>query len=163
MFLALAIVLPFLTGQLQQFGKMLCPMHIPVILCGFFCGPVYALAVGLVAPLLRFALFGMPVIIPTGLAMCFELAAYGFISGLMYKLLPKKKINIYISLVVSMLAGRVIWGVASAIIYGAEKMPFGLSAFLAGAFTNALPGIALQLVLIPLLVMTIEKAVKQQK
>ena len=93
MFLTLALALPFLTGQIPQVGSALCPMHIPVLLCGFFCGPWYALAVGLVAPLLRFALFGMPPLMPTGIAMCFELATYGFVSGLLYKLLPGKKVD----------------------------------------------------------------------
>ena len=97
MFLALAMVLPFLTGQIPQIGSALCPMHIPVLLCGFFCGPWYALAVGFIAPLLRFLIFGMPPIMPTGIAMCFELATYGFMVGFLYKKLPKKKvIPIYI-------------------------------------------------------------------
>jgi len=72
---------------------MLCPMHIPVLLCGFLCGPAWAAIVGAVAPLLRFALFGMPPIFPTGTAMAFELAAYGAVSGLMYRLLPKKPVQ----------------------------------------------------------------------
>ena len=71
--LALAMVLPFLTGQIPQIGQALCPMHIPVLLCGFVCGPIYAMAVGFIAPLLRFALFGMPPIFPTGVSMAFEL------------------------------------------------------------------------------------------
>ena len=89
MFLALALVLPFLTGQIQPLSKKLCPMHIPILLCGFFCGPWYGLAIGFIAPLLRFLCFGMPVIIPAGIAMSFELAAYGLVSGLLYRCLPK--------------------------------------------------------------------------
>ena len=85
--LALCMVLPFLTGQIPEVGSMLCPMHIPVLLAGFLCGPWWAMAVGAVAPLLRFFLFGMPPLFPTGLAMCFELAAYGLASGLLYRLL----------------------------------------------------------------------------
>ena len=81
--LALCMVLPFLTGQIPEIGSALSPMHIPVLLAGFLCGPWWALAVGAVAPVLRFALFGMPPIFPTGLAMCFELATYGLISGLL--------------------------------------------------------------------------------
>ena len=86
--LALCMVLPFLTGQIPQIGSALSPMHIPVLLAGFLCGPWWAMAVGAVAPLLRFALFGMPPIFPTGVAMCFELAAYGLVSGLLYARLP---------------------------------------------------------------------------
>ena len=157
MFLAVALVLPFLTGQIPQIGGALCPMHIPVLLCGFFCGPWYALAVGAAAPLLRFALFGMPPLMPTGIAMCFELAAYGFAAGLLHRLLPKKKPYIYVALIGAMLAGRVVWGAARVILYGLGKSPFGWTAFLSGAFLNAVPGIAVQLVLIPVLVMALEK------
>ncbi len=76
-FLALALLLPFVTGQIPQIGAALAPMHIPVLLCGFVCGWPFGLVVGFVAPLLRFMLFGMPPIFPTGIAMAFELAAYG--------------------------------------------------------------------------------------
>ena len=157
LFLALAMVLPLLTGQLQQLGNALCPMHIPVLLCGFLCGEWYGMAVGFIAPLLRFALFGLPPLVPTGIAMCFELACYGFISGLMYRLLPKKKAYIYLSLLTAMLAGRAVWGAARAVLYGLGKSEFGMAAFIAGAFTNALPGIALQIVLLPVLVMAAER------
>ena len=157
MFLALAMVLPFLTGQIPQIGNMLCPMHIPVLLCGFFCGPWYGGIVGLVAPLLRFALFGMPPIFPTGVAMCFELAVYGFVSGMLYRRLPKKHVNVYISLLVAMLAGRLMWGMVQVIIWGLGKSEFGWAAFLSGAFTTAIPGIILQIVLIPVLVITVRK------
>lgn len=157
MFLALAMVLPLLTGQLQTIGKALCPMHIPVILCGFFCGPVYALLIGFIAPLLRFLLFGMPTIIPKGIAMCFELATYGAMAGLLYKLFPKKKIFICISLVIAMLAGRIVWGTVRVILYGLGESEFGWAAFMSGAFLEAIPGIILQLVLIPILVIMFEK------
>ncbi len=161
MFLALALLLPFLTGQIREIGNKLCPMHIPVLLCGFFCGPLYGLAVGLIAPLLRFFLFGMPQILPSGLAMSFELAAYGLTAGLLYRFLPKKKLSVYLSLIGAMLVGRVVWGAASFVIYGLRKTGFSWSAFLAGAFVNALPGIILQLVLVPILVLTLERRVKQ--
>lgn len=157
MFLALAMVLPFLTGQIKEFGNALCPMHIPVLLCGFFCGPWYGLAVGAIAPLLRFVLFGMPPIMPTGVAMCFELAAYGFAAGMLYKLLPKKIPYIYVSLIGAMLIGRAVWGCAMLVLTGLGKADFGWSAFLAGAFTNAIPGIILHIVLIPILVMALKK------
>ncbi|MBQ3532703.1 MAG: ECF transporter S component, partial [Oscillospiraceae bacterium] len=88
--LALAMVLPFLTGQIPQIGKMLCPMHLPVFLCGFVCGWPWGLAVGFIAPLLRSLWLGMPLIFPDAAAMAFELAVYGMISGLLYRRLPKK-------------------------------------------------------------------------
>ncbi|MGN1348540.1 MAG: ECF transporter S component [Acutalibacteraceae bacterium] len=163
MFLALALVLPFVTAGIPQIGNALCPMHIPVLLCGFVCGPWYAMGIGFIAPLLRFALFGMPPIMPIGIAMCFELAAYGLVSGLMYKYLPKKKPYIYVSLIGAMLIGRGVWGAARAVLYGLGKSEFGFAAFIAGAFTNAIPGIIIQIVLIPLLVMMIESLTKKQK
>lgn len=157
MFLALALVLPFLTMQIKSIGKSLCPMHIPVMLCGYFCGPLYGAVVGIIAPLLRFALFGMPVVMPTGIAMSFELATYGFVTGFLYKKLPYKKINIYISLIAAMLLGRVVWGLVSAVIIGIFGNGFGWKAFMTGAFLEALPGIAVQLILIPVLVMVLRK------
>ena len=152
MFLAMALTLPFLTGQIPQVGAMLSPMHIPVLLCGFVCGPIAGFAVGLVAPLLRYALFGMPPIVPTGAAMALELAAYGLVSGWLIRLLPRKTGYLYLALVVSMLAGRAVWGAASALILAARGGAFSQRAFLAGAFLNAWPGILCQLALIPPLV-----------
>lgn len=157
MLLALALVLPFLTGQIPKIGNLLCPMHLPVLLCGFFCGPWYGLAVGFIAPLLRFALFGAPPLIPMGAAMCFELATYGLVSALLYRALPKKKPYIYVSLIGAMLAGRAVWGAARVILWGLGKADFGWAAFLTGAFTGAIPGIILQIVLIPVLVMVLSK------
>ena len=157
MFLTLALALPFLTGQIPQVGSALCPMHIPVLLCGFFCGPWYALAVGLVAPLLRFALFGMPPLMPTGIAMCFELATYGFVSGLLYKLLPGKKVFTYVTLIAAMLAGRIIWGIARVILAGLAQSEFAWTAFLSGAFVNAVPGIIVHILLIPVLVIALKR------
>lgn len=156
--LALAMVLPFLTGQIPQIGKALGPMHIAIFLCGFVCGWPYGLIVGFVSPLLRFALFGMPLIYPTGIAMAFELAAYGVISGILYKILPKKIPYIYISLISAMIGGRIVWGIAQFILMGLNGSSFPMSAFLAGAVTNAIPGIILHIALIPVIVITLRKA-----
>lgn len=162
-FLALALVLPLLTGQIPQIGHHLCPMHIPVLLCGFFCGPVYAMLIGFIAPLLRFLIFGMPPIMPTGIAMCFELLTYGLISGLLYKALPKKRIYIYVSLIGSMVAGRVVWGIVKTVLYGMGKIEFGFAAFISGAVIDAVPGIILQIILIPVLVMILEKYMRKSE
>ena len=81
LFLSIALVLPFLTGQIPEIGSMLCPMHIPVLLCGFFCGPVWGLMVGAIAPVLRSFTLGMPPMFPTAFCMAFELAAYGLVAG----------------------------------------------------------------------------------
>ena len=96
--LALAMVLPFLTGQIPQIGQALSPMHIPVFLCGFLCGWPWGLAVGFIAPLMRSVLFGMPAIFPGACAMAFELAAYGAVSGFLYRRLRPGVGRIYLSL-----------------------------------------------------------------
>ena len=158
LFLALALVLPFLTGQIPTIGKALSPMHIPVMLCGFLCGPLWGAAVGAVAPLLRSVLFGMPAMFPGGVAMTFELATYGVLSGWLYRLLPRKPWSIYVSLLVAMLGGRLVWGAARFALAGLSGSEFPFSAFLAGAVTGAIPGIVLHIVLIPLLVMGLERA-----
>lgn len=157
LFLALAFVLPFLTGQIPRIGAMLCPMHIPVLLCGFICGGPWGLIVGFVVPLLRSFIVGMPTLFPKAVAMAFELATYGLMSGLLYKVLPKKKIYIYISLVLSMLFGRLVWGFVQLCCVSFNVTAFGLSAFWAGAFANAVPGIIIQLILIPLIIIRAEK------
>ncbi|MBQ7523732.1 MAG: ECF transporter S component [Oscillospiraceae bacterium] len=157
MFLALALLLPFLTGQLQSLGNALSPMHIPVLLCGFFCGPIYGLAVGFIAPLLRFVLFGMPPIMPIGIAMSFELATYGLVSALLYRTFGKKPWSVYVSLIGAMIAGRIVWGAARYILAGLSGSEFGFQAFLAGAVLNAVPGIILHIVLIPIIVLALKR------
>lgn len=157
MFLALALVLPFLTGQIPEVGAMLCPMHIPVLLCGFFCGWPWGLTVGLLAPVLRSVLFGMPPMFPTAICMSAELAIYGLMSGLLYSRLPRNKSSVYLSLLVAMVAGRLVWGAARFLCTGLDPSAFGFAAFWAGAVTSAIPGIAVQIVLIPILVITLEK------
>ena len=156
--LALCMVLPFLTGQIPQIGSAISPMHIPVLLAGFICGPWWAMAVGAVAPLLRFALFGMPPIFPTGVAMAFELLTYGAISGVLYKKLPRRVYTVYIALIAAMLAGRVVWGAVRLIIAGLSSSAFSWSMFVAGAFTNAVPGIICHIILIPIIILALEKA-----
>ena len=158
LFLALALVLPFLTGQIPQVGAALCPMHLPVLLCGFICGWPWGMAVGFIAPLLRFALFGMPPIFPTGVAMAFELASYGLLCGLLYKLLPKRIPFIYVTLIIAMIGGRLVWGAVQYGIAGLSNTEFGIAAFWAGAVVNAVPGMIAQVVLVPLIVMALKKA-----
>ena len=138
-FLALALVLPFLTGQIPQIGSMLSPMHIPVLLCGFVCGWPWGLAVGAVAPLLRSVIFGMPPMYPTALCMAFELATYGVVAGLMYRALPKKKSNIYVSLIVAMIAGRLVWGRGAVSLHRTGSVKVRLCRLLGRAFTGAIP------------------------
>ena len=167
LFLAIAMVLPFITGQIPEIGSMLCPMHIPALLCGFMCGWPWGLAVGFIAPLLRSVIFGMPAMFPGAVAMAFELAAYGGLAGLLYRLLPRKEWSVYAVLVISMIAGRIVWGIARVVLAGLSGSSFTWALFLAGAVTNAIPGIILHLILIPVLVIVMDRAGltlnKQQK
>ena len=158
LFLAMALALPFITGQIPEIGAMLCPMHIPALLCGFMCGWPWGLAVGFIAPLLRGALFGMPALFPTGVAMAAELSVYGGMAGWLYRALPRKKGIVYVSLLLSMVAGRLAWGGVHIVLAGLTGSEFTAALFLAGAVTNAIPGIILQIVLIPVLVIAMERA-----
>ena len=161
MFLALAFVMPFLTGQIPQIGSMLCPMHIPVLLCGFFCGAPWGMLVGFIAPLLRSFVLGMPPMFPTACCMAFELAAYGLVAGWLHEKLPKQKAYVYVSLVSAMIIGRLVWGVAMLCCMGLDTTKFGMTAFIGGAVTGAVPGIILQLIIVPIVVITLEKIVKK--
>ena len=156
--LALCWLLPMITGQVQKIGNMLCPMHLPVLLCGFLCGPWFGAAVGILAPLTRSLLFSMPPLFPTAFSMAFELAAYGLLAGLFYRIFPKKTGYLYLSLILAMLGGRLVWGGVQFALMGAGKIEFSFAAFVTGAFTNAIPGILLQIILIPLLVLALRKA-----
>lgn len=149
---ALGLVLPFFTGQIREIGKMLLPMHLPVMLCGLVCGEWYGLIVGILLPILRSSIFGMPILYPSAVAMSFELGTYGLLLGILYYRRKEKNIFLlYRSLIITMLAGRIIWGIVSLILYGVIKKPFTFSIFFITTFTNAIPGIILQLVLIPVI------------
>lgn len=152
LFLALGLILPFVTGQIPQIGSMLLPMHLPVFLCGMICGWPYGLMIGFILPLLRFSLFHMPPIFPTGIAMAFELAAYGAISGLLLKRAQNDLKNIYFSLIVAMLLGRIVWGIISYLL-----IQIDMQIFIASGFISAIPGIILQLIIIPLIIRNVGK------
>lgn len=153
--LALCMVLPFLTGQIPEIGKRLSPMHIPVFICGFVCGWPWGLVVGAIAPLLRSTIFGMPAMGPDVFSMMFELAAYGAVSGILYRVFPKKPWSIYVVLVIAMIVGRLVWGAAKWAMLGPA---FTFELFLAGAVVKAIPGIILHIVLIPPIILGLQKA-----
>lgn len=158
MFMAIGMVLPFLTGQIPQIGNMLLPMHIPVFLCGLVCGWQYGAVVGFLLPLFRSVVFGMPVLYPMALAMAFELLTYGLIAGLLYQRSRWQcVIALYRSLIAAMIAGRVVWGVAQIILLGIGGNAFSWEAFMAGAFLNAIPGIILQLIIIPSVMLALNR------
>ncbi len=158
LFMTIGLVLPFITGQLQQFGNMLLPMHFPVFLCSFICGWKYGLLVGFVLPLFRSVLFSAPLMYPMAIGMAFELATYGFVAGFLYEKRPWKCIkSLYISLLTAMVLGRIVWGAAQFVLLGLHAKTFTFELFLSGALFNAVPGIILQLALIPVLMLAMHQ------
>lgn len=134
-------------------------MHFPVLICGFACGPLYGCGVGFIAPLLRSLTLGMPALFPNAIGMAVELASYGAISGIMHKYLPRKPIFIYVSLVTAMLVGRIIWGAARYfLMVFSTKATFTLALFWTNGFVNAMPGIICQIILVPAIVLMLDKS-----
>ncbi len=155
---ALGLLLPFLTGQIPQIGRALLPMHYPVFITGLLLGWKYGAIVGFIIPLYRSLVFHMPVIYPDAVSMAVELCVYGAMCGLVFSACKKKNIvSLYISLISAMLCGRAAWGLTRLLLLGVAKTEFSLGLFLSGAFLNALPGIVIQLILIPPIVYTLRK------
>lgn len=158
MFLALGMVLPFLTGQVPRIGSMLLPMHIPVFLCALICGWEYGLPMAFILPILRSFVFGMPLLYPNAAAMAFELAAYAFVAGIMYERSRWQCIRaLYRCLLTAMIAGRIVWGIAEAVLLGIGGNAFTFKAFAEGALLGAIPGIILQLILIPIVMVSLDR------
>lgn len=158
LFIAMGIVLPFLTAQIPQIGSMLLPMHIPVFFCGLICGWQYGAAVGFILPLFRSLMLQFPPMYPNAIAMAPELLTYGLIAGLVYSLFKRQGIAaLYTSLIIAMISGRIVWGLAEVIILGIDQTAFSLEAFMAGAFINAIPGVIIQLILIPAVMAALNK------
>ena len=149
--------LPFFTGQIKEIGNMLLPMHLPVFLCALICGWQYGLLCGIAGPALSSALSGMPpvAILPS---MMVELAAYGTAAGLMMKLVRTKSTyaDLYISLIVAIVCGRVLAGLAKALIFA--RGSYSMSAWIAGSVVTSWPGTVIQLVFIPTIVFALMKS-----
>lgn len=152
LFLAVGMVLPFLTMQVKEIGDSLLPMHIPVMLCGVLCGYGYGAIIGLMLPFFRSVCFGMPPFYPNAVWMAAELLTYGLVIGLLYKRLPKNTLCLYLSLIISQISGRIIWALAKTILLGADGKAFTFTMFISGGFIDALPGIILQLLIIPTII-----------
>jgi len=157
LFIALGLTLPMITANVPMIGNMLLPMHFPIIICGLICGAGYGALAGVITPLLRSFIFGMPPLFPIATAMAFELAAYGAASGLVYVVIQKSKGSVYPALIISMLSGRAVWGVVTFILFRMMGKTLTLQMFIAGAFTNAVPGIVGQLIIIPVLMYYLAK------
>ena len=157
MCIALCVVLPQAFHAIPNAGSIYCPMHIPVLLCGLICGWQYGLLCGIAGPLVSALITGMPpaAVLP---GMLVECAAYGALTGLMMQLVHTKKVypDLYISLLVAMLGGRIISGIAKALIFSAGS--YSMTAWVTGSFVTSLPGIIVHLVLIPSIVYALMKA-----
>jgi len=160
MLIALGVVLPTLFGPPVASRFLL--MHIPALLAGFVIGPKYGIVVGFVTPFLRSWTFGMPPLMPTATAMAFELATYGFVAGLIYNKMKHGIVTIYTSLISSMIIGRVVYGIVMFILLVGlglvEGRTYGFAAWWSGVVATSIPGIVLQLILIPIVVVVLEKA-----
>ena len=160
MFLAIGFLLPMITGQIKEIGDTLLPMHIPVMLCGLICGKEYGCLVGLVLPFLRGIIMGMPPLYPNAVWMAAELLTYGFVIGLIYYSINRKNVgSVYISLIAAMISGRIVWGIVKAVLLGVGGKAFTVSMFIVGGFVDAIPGIILQLILIPLIMTIFNKQI----
>lgn len=155
--IALGLVLPTAFHVIPNAGSVMLPMHIPVLLCGMICGPVLGLIAGICTPILSSVMTGMPpaAILP---GMACELAVYGLVTGLMLQIVKTKNntINLYVSLITAMIAGRLVSGVLNALIFRAGA--YSLQIWVTASFVTALPGILLQLVILPVLVLALQKA-----
>lgn len=155
--IALCYVLPLLFHGIQNAGTIFGPMHIPVYICGLVCGVPFGILCGIAGPVLSSALTGMPTIayLP---AMVVELVVYGAFSGLMMKLVHTKNtyIDLYISLIVAMLSGRIIAGISKALIFAAGE--YSMAAWVSGSFLTSWPGIVIHLIFIPSIVFALMKA-----
>ncbi|MBE6754966.1 MAG: ECF transporter S component [Ruminococcaceae bacterium] len=157
LFLSISIVLPMVISMgSSQLGQTFLPMHLPVMLCGIVCGTPYGIVVGLIAPLLKSVITGLPVI-TSAISMAFELATYGGMCGMLYKAFPKKIGFIYPNLLISMIVGRIVNGAVQYLILTASDNDFALKSFITLTTVNALPGIVIQLALIPLIVLALRK------
>jgi len=151
--LALGVLLPLVTAHgFGVPGNIFLPMHLPVLLCGFIAGPLYGGALGLILPFLNSLLTGMPTVFPNAVVMTFELFTYGAVSGLMCKFPNPKNFfaKLYLSLVSALLSGRIVSGIATAILL-AFNPKLKIASVIASTLTG-LPGIFLQLLLVPMLI-----------
>lgn len=157
--LALCLILPMVTGSIPTIGKSLSPMHFPVLLCGFIAGPLWGGVVGVLAPFLRFLTAGVPAVYPNAIRMAAELSVYGIAAGLFYRYLPKKPFGIFCALLCAQFFGRLAWGLAQFLMSLLDPtLPFTPEMIVAMTVTPATYGILLQILLIPPIVVGMQRA-----
>ncbi len=157
LFIALCVVLPMAFHTIPNAGGIFCPMHIPVLLCGLICGWQFGLLCGILGPVLSSVLTSMPpmAILP---CMAVELAIYGIVTGIMIRVIRTKRIyaDLYISLITALICGKIIAGIVKALLFSPNG--YSVAVWATSYFVTALPGIVIQLVLIPAIVVALEKA-----
>lgn len=158
--LALVFVLPLITGSNPELGNALCPMHIPALLMGIIIGPYFGGALAFISPILRSLILGAPApIVPRAITMSFELMAYAFVFGFLYMMLRKSLPSLYIALVSGMLAGRVVGLLVKLVLYKTGIMgTFSLPVIISGYFVETIPAIIIQLILVPPVVLALQRA-----
>ena len=155
--IALGVVLPRAFHAIPNAGSVMLPMHIPVLLCGLICSWQYGLACGILTPVLSHLITGMPPMayLPP---MIVELAVYGLLAGILVHVIKTKNflLNTYTSLLIAMIGGRICYGIVNALIFRAGK--YSMQIWLTSGFVTALPGIVIQLIVIPALCLALKKA-----
>ncbi len=154
---AAGITLPFAFHSIPNAGSIFLPMHIPILICGIVCGWKYGLICGVLTPLLSSLLTGMPPMAYLPI-MLFELGVYGFATGIIFHLMKGKNLllKIYIALIGAMIFGRITYGILNAVYFRVGSYAFDL--WISSAFITSLPGILVQITIIPIIVFALYKA-----
>lgn len=153
LFVAFGIILPMIFHTVNLAGPIFLPMHIPVLIAGFLLGPLYGGIVGIITPVLSGVMTGMPPIVPVMPIMAFELCAYGVVSGFIFE----KTDKVYISLIGAMIGGRLFAIVGAYVVAMTIAPKVNPMMFVFGNITQAIPGIIIQLIFIPILIKFIIK------
>lgn len=171
LFTALGVFLPQLSHLFgADFGKLISPMHFPIFIAAFLLGPLYGSAVAIACPVLSSLIMGMPVA-PKIPFMVLELLTYALAASIIYQPTSKwkKPISLYVSLVTAQILGRIVYalGITAAVkLFGvthpAIYRSVSILAFVE-SFAEGLPGIILQLILIPIIVIVLEKILKRRQ
>jgi hypothetical protein len=146
LFITMGLVFP-VVFHFFGLGSTFLPMHILVLLAGFMLSMPYAVAVGAITPFISSIITGMPPIFPIMPYMVFELATYAALASILSR---KMRLNAYVALIGSMIAGRIVAGV----VVGIMVLLFGVKLsspfiFIGSAVVTGIPGIIIQLVFVP--------------
>ncbi len=151
----LGLVLHLVLSLVPNGEIHLAPLQLPVLLCGLVCGWPFGLLCGLCTGGLGALLPGMLPLLPR---MLLELCAYGAISGLMMRFVHTRRLfaDLYLSLAGAQLLGRAAAGAANAFFFFAGE--YSAALWLRESFLIVWPGIFTQLLLLPMMAASLEKA-----